>query len=233
MDLKVLEEARNGNLDARNAFIEENKNKIYRYTCFICRRILKWENDDELSIALIAFNSAIDTFDSGNFSSYAKIVIKNKLIDYFRKNSKHKSCINLDDDIVQNIDFKNDSIENKMDRAAEIKVLSSLLQGFNISFEILTTNSPKHSDTRNSLIKMCRVLSKNKEIIKLLLNKHTLPIKEILDTYNVSRKTLEKWRRYIIAVLIVFEDDRLENIKSFIDNGRRWAYENRYCFRNS
>lgn len=90
MKTSLLDEAKAGNIKVRNTFIEENKNKIYRYTCFVCKRILKWENDDELSIALIAFNNAIDSFDSGNFNSYAKILIRNKLIDYFRKIQKIK-----------------------------------------------------------------------------------------------------------------------------------------------
>lgn len=221
MKTSLLDEAKAGNIKARNTFIEENKNKIYRYTCFVCKRILKWENDDELSIALIAFNNAIDSFDSGNFNSYAKILIRNKLIDYFRKNSKNKACANIDDSIIQNMNFQSEPVEDKIDKASQIKILSSLLESFNISFEDLTKSSPKHLDTRCELIKMCKDLSQNKNIVSLLYKKHTLPIKEILEIKDVSRKTLEKWRRYIIALIIIFEDDRLETIKNFIEGGRR------------
>lgn len=221
MKTSLLDEAKAGNIKARNTFIEENKNKIYRYTCFVCKRILKWENDDELSIALIAFNNAIDSFDSGNFNSYAKILIRNKLIDYFRKNSKNKACANIDDSIIQNMNFQSEPVEDKIDKASQIKILSSLLESFNISFEDLTKSSPKHLDTRYELIKICKDLSQNKNIVSLLYKKHTLPIKEILKIKDVSRKTLEKWRRYIIALIIIFEDDRLETIKNFIEGGRR------------
>lgn len=68
---------------------------------------------------------------------------------------------------------------------------------------------------------MCKDLSQNKNIVGLLYKKHTLPIKEILEIKDVSRKTLEKWRRYIIALIIIFEDNRLETIKNFIEGGRR------------
>lgn len=221
MKTSLLDEAKAGNIKVRNTFIEENKNKIYRYTCFVCKRILKWENDDELSIALIAFNNAIDSFDSGNFNSYAKILIRNKLIDYFRKNSKNKACANIDDSIIQNMNFQSEPVEDKIDKASQIKILSSLLESFNISFEDLTKSSPKHLDTRCELIKMCKDLSQNKNIVGLLYKKHTLPIKEILEIKDVSRKTLEKWRRYIIALIIIFEDNRLETIKNFIEGGRR------------
>lgn len=82
MDLELL------SLTKRNTFISENKELIYKITQGICNRKLSWENDDELSIALIAFNHSCDTYEisKGNFYSYTKIVIRNSLFDYFRKN---------------------------------------------------------------------------------------------------------------------------------------------------
>ncbi len=46
--------------------------------------------DEELSIALMAFNEAIDGYDTskGSFLSFAKLVINRRLIDYLRKKTK-------------------------------------------------------------------------------------------------------------------------------------------------
>lgn len=86
----------------REKFISENKSFIYKVASSICKRKLEWENDDELSIALIAFNKSIDTYneDKGNFFSYAKMLIKNALIDYFRKQSKTINVYLEDEELI-------------------------------------------------------------------------------------------------------------------------------------
>jgi len=46
--------------------------------------------DDEVSVGLMAFNEAMDCFDTTkniSFISFAETVIKRRLIDYFRKES--------------------------------------------------------------------------------------------------------------------------------------------------
>ncbi|WDC84568.1 sigma factor [Caloramator sp. mosi_1] len=50
-------------LQDRDKLIEQNKDFIYKIASSICKRRLSWENDDELSIALIAFNKSIETYD--------------------------------------------------------------------------------------------------------------------------------------------------------------------------
>lgn len=72
----------------RDEFITKNKGFIYNVASSVCGKKLDWHNDDELSIAMIAFNKAIDTYtkEKGNFYNYARVLIKNALIDYFRKN---------------------------------------------------------------------------------------------------------------------------------------------------
>ncbi len=40
--------------------------------------------------------------------------------------------------------------------------------------------------------------------MRLMLQKRMLPIKELLDQVNVSRKTLERNRKFIIAVALIF-----------------------------
>lgn len=47
----------------RSNFIEANKGFVYSTTSKLCKRQLIWENDEELSIALIAFNIACDKYD--------------------------------------------------------------------------------------------------------------------------------------------------------------------------
>jgi DNA-directed RNA polymerase specialized sigma subunit len=50
--------ARNGDRGAREKLIQEHRDFIAGTSSKICRRYLVWDNDDELSIALLAFNEA-------------------------------------------------------------------------------------------------------------------------------------------------------------------------------
>lgn len=80
----------------------------------------------------------------------------------------------------------------------------------------LTKKSPKHQDTRDKLMSLAMDISKNNDLVSTILKQKMLPIKEILVTFDVSRKTLEEWRRYLIALVIIFSDKRLESLKDFI-----------------
>jgi RNA polymerase sigma factor len=214
MDLKLLDKAKLGDIEARNLFIEMNKPFIHKYACLVCKRYLSWENDDELSISLMAFNSAIDSFVEGNFEAYSKSVIKNRLIDYFRKNSKHE--IPIDDDIIENYTHYTHKIDEKLDRAAQINLLKSILSQFNITFEDLTKRSPKHKDTREKLICLAKLISTEENIVETIYKQKILPIKDIMNLSDTSRKVLEEWRKYLIALIIIFTDKRLDSIKDFI-----------------
>lgn len=86
----------------REKFIEENKSFIYKSASSICNRKLSWENDDELSISMIAFNKSCDAYEDtkGNFYSFSRMVIRNSIYDYFRKrkNTPYLTFQNEDDD---------------------------------------------------------------------------------------------------------------------------------------
>lgn len=214
MDLYLLDKAKEGDMEARNRFIEQNKSFIHRYSCLICKRYLRWENDDELSIALLAFDNSIDTFKEGNFESYSKLVMKNRLIDFFRKNSRNE--VPIEDNIIENYTQYTMDIDEKLDRASQIIIFKDLLSNFKISMNDLTKKSPKHQDTRDKLMSLAMDISKNNDLVSTILKQKMLPIKEILVTFDVSRKTLEEWRRYLIALVIIFSDKRLESLKDFI-----------------
>lgn len=214
MDLSLLDRARKGNADERNKFIEMNKKHIHRYACLICKRYLTWENDDELSIALMAFNSAIDSYKEGNFEAYSKLIIKSRLIDYFRKNSKND--VPIDDNILEIHSDCISTVDERLDRITQINIFKERIESFNISLEDLTKKSPKHRDTREKLINIARETSQRSDIVDKLNGQKMLPVKDIVETTSVSRKMIEEWRKYLIALIIIFSDKRLDTIKDFI-----------------
>ncbi|WP_446897005.1 sigma factor [Clostridium sp. LBM24168] len=209
----------------RDKFIDENKNFIYKCTYTISKRHLQWENDDELSVALIAFNKACDNYTEsrGNFYTYAKVIIKNALIDYFRKN-KNTPLLTFDNDNyeIKKLDNNNAiasfelEMENK-NRADEIIELNKELMKYRIDFNSLVTSSPKHKDTRNNTLKLVLEICNNSEISKFILNNRRLPIKKICIYTGFNKKFVDKWRKYIIALFVIFNSERFLYIKSYLN----------------
>lgn len=77
---------------------------IYDYIPFIKSEASKAvgrivnEGSDELSIAMIGFHEAVETYSKlkGSFLSYAAVVMHRKLIDYYRKEKRHAGLTSLD-----------------------------------------------------------------------------------------------------------------------------------------
>ena len=228
--IKSIDEEQSFNIDAlivenRSDFIETNKGFIYSITSKICKRHLIWENDEELSISLMAFNVACDKYDKtkGNFYGFSKIIIKNALIDFIRKN---KTCPNLifdnSKDIVDYIDWKNSinnfetQIENEF-RADEIELFSEELLKYKINFDSLINISPNHNDTRNNLLNIAFLCSREESIINHLKSKRRLPTKEIIILTASNIKLIEKWRKYIISLILILNNPQYVYLKSYLN----------------
>jgi RNA polymerase sigma factor len=209
----------------RNNFIEENKKFIYFTTYNVCKRHLSWENDDELSISLIAFNNACENYNEkkGDFFSYARAIIKNALIDHFRKNSSNTYLVfESDDEKLDYLDHKAsmeqyDVITENKRRAEEIILFSKELKQYGLDFSTLVDSSPSHSDTRDSALNLALTCSNNDEVLQYIKSKKLLPIKLITLLTGVNKKFLEKWRRYLLALIIVLSSSEYPYIKSYLN----------------
>lgn len=172
-------------------------------------RYLEYGVDDELSIGLIAFKEAVDSYDENKskFLSFAKLVISMRLIDYYRK-QKREATLSLDDEqsTTDVIDVKSmDSY--KIDEENEKRVLEIIeyrveLEKWGISLEDLAKVSPRKESLREHYKKVARVIVKNSDILNILLQTKRLPIKEIEEIIPIHRKKLERGRIYIIAMIL-------------------------------
>ncbi|WMJ79947.1 sigma factor [Clostridium sp. MB40-C1] len=212
----------------RDDFIEDNKNFIYTSTYKVCKKNLHWENDDELSIALIAFNKACDTYDGskGNFFSYASILIKNSLIDFFKKSKDTPHLIFDSNDNEekkhQYIDYKISLNQYEIDcenkhRSEEIVLFTQELKKYKLDFHCLIKSSPSHIDTRNNLLNLALICYKNEDILTYIKTKKLLPITQIALITNTRKKYIEKWRRYILTLVILLSSDDFPYIKSYLN----------------
>jgi len=195
-------------------------------------KFLSYGVDDELSIGLIAFKEAVDSYDGnrGKFLSFAKLVISMRLIDYYRRQSGEKIIsLEADDDnsneVITDIMDGRSMEQYKIDDENEKRILEIIeyreeLQKWGISLEDLVKVSPRKESLRNHYRKVAEVIVENNNILNILLKTKRLPIREIEEIILIHRKKLERGRIYIIAMVIAM----LQNF-SYIETcrGDGWA----------
>lgn len=216
---QLVEQIQQGNLRLRNQFITDYQPYIAKVTSRLCKRYIEPARDDEFSIALAAFNEAINQFNptaGRSFLGFAETVIRRRLIDYIRKEQRYAgqmpfSAFEMEDEednLVNPVEIQR-SIEayehekDAEDRRSEILDLNRCLLEFDISFSDLVRSAPKHEDSRRALLAVGCLLARDSQMMRSLLERRLLPIKELLTQVEFSRKTLERNRKYIIAVALI------------------------------
>lgn len=201
--------------------IRSYKPFIAKTVSSVCRRYI-YETDDEFSIGLIAFNEAIEKYSTERGSSllsFSEVIIKRRVIDYIRKQSKNQhlslDLTNEKNDeesagaiIVNELSLEDYNKKNDEQlRKDEIIHFQELLTSFDLNFSDLVENSPKHFDARKSAILTAKMLVDNQELKEMLFTNKRLPIKQLETMVDVSRKTIERNRKYIIAIALILASD--------------------------
>jgi RNA polymerase sigma factor len=208
----TVKNIKQGDQLAREDFLESCKPFVFRAACKFCKRVLDWGRDDELAIALIAFNEAIDRFreDRGvPFLAFARLVMISRLKDYYRRENRVAAAgLSLQADSHNNLECARSweaylEEEAFREREEEIKEYEVLLSGYGVSFEDLVKCSPRHRDTRRSLLLAARELADRNQLFSELKAKKKLPLMELEKLTGLSRKTLERGRKYIIAMALL------------------------------
>lgn len=217
----LLEPARNGDKRAREDLISKYTPLVLRVGSQVSGRYLTVGRDDEVSIGLIALNEAIDRFDpsrGASFISFAELVIKRRLVDYYRRQKQSEiplSELEAEDDEGNPLD----TVERKQaleeharlteaeERKYEIVRYSKRLTEFGIKFSELVDVSPKHEDARERALEAARIVATQPLLSQHMLAKRELPLKQLEDQVGVSRKTLERQRKFIIAVALIMLED--------------------------
>ncbi|CAM3484673.1 RNA polymerase sigma factor SigI [Aeromicrobium ponti] len=218
---ETVELIQQGDTALHNELIDSYKPFIAKTVSSVCKRYIH-ESDDEFSIGLIAFNEAIQKYspDKGSsLISFSEVLIKRRVIDYIRKQSKYQNLsfnggANLDEDESAGSSIEDElSIEDfrkKNDdelRREEILQFTQILQQFDLTFTDLIEQSPKHADARKNAMAVAKILVENEELKTILIEKKRLPIKQLESYVSLSRKTIERNRKYIIAISLILAGD--------------------------
>lgn len=208
MDNITIQQAQTSR-EARELFIKAHFPFIIYTVSSVTGRYVVVENDESFSIALEAFNGAIDTYSEGvsKFETYATTVIKNKLIDFYRQQKKHYGHEPLEETIP--------APERDDDLRIEIADLSSKLSKFGLSFDDLVEVSPTHQDTREKAITVGIKASKIEWIVKRMHEILKLPVVEVVKAGETTRRFVYSHKDYILTVILVFSED-LTRMQQFI-----------------
>lgn len=176
--------------------------------------------DDELGIAMFAFHEAVMAYDRarGAFIPLAATSIRNRLIDFARRERRHADVLSLDerrstsDDedertIVETIASERDEIGERQTREAsrrEIAEFVARLSDFGLTLLDVSENCPKQERTLAACQRVLCHARQAPELLERLEKTGKLPVAELAAGSGVERKTIERHRRYLVAALLAF-----------------------------
>lgn len=205
---------------------KENSRKaddlIHAYIPFIRSEATKFmtrlctDQDDEYAIAMMAFYEAIMGYEKGRgaFLSYAAMLIRSRLIDHQRREARHQGHLSLyeenhdDDDrtLLDTVADSRDHFEESATRDAtrqEIEELAAVMAQFDVSFSDVADNCPRQSRTLAACTRAIAYAAENSHLLEELLRTKKLPLAQLVSGSGAERKTLERHRKYILAMLLV------------------------------
>ncbi len=176
--------------------------------------------EDELSIAMFAFYEAIESYSKqrGAFLPYASLLIRRKIIDYYRKEKRHTGSISGDapafsqDDEATVMDLVADPKDNinegiqKNATRDEIAELTAQLTQYGLSLTDIADNCPKQERTLKACLAAVQYAKEHPELITELVKTGRLPLAALSDGSGTPRKTLERHRKYIMALLLIYSN---------------------------
>ena len=210
-----------------NELIESRTPWILRCASDTVRRYVT-TSDDEWSVALWAFAEAVRDYEpgKGKFLSFASVVIRRRLLDYLRGEKRREKEIPVSPEAFggeatreeeENLPLlvrrkvAEDSAAAESDPAAQAREetgeMQAILSAYGFTFFALTECSPKAGKTREGCARAVRVLLADPALLAGMRKSRTLPMKELAAASGVSRKLLDRHRRYLIAAAEILSGD--------------------------
>jgi len=184
------------------------------------------DDKDEFSIALEAFNHAIDRFHADGdvpFEPFARLLMRNQIFNWIRNQKEAGRNISLtdcetDDGIVLEARLADPAglrVQQNLEFEEAMTELELRLGLFGLSFRSLADRLPRHRDTRLLCIRQARILEKDADLFQAMMQNRRLPCAELARRSTTPVKTIEKNRAAIILFALLLRSD-LDEIHSYI-----------------
>lgn len=214
----IIKRIKKGDTALKESFLSDYKPFVLKTVSQITGKYIDPEDSEEFSIGFLAFNEAIDNFNessNGNFFSFSKQNIKWKLTNYFYKVSKDSIVYpftyfeneNTGDFDERYLKVDSSDIFKKIELKEQIASFEKNLREFDISFEDLITDGPRHKDSKKLLISVAKEIMSREELFNKMIKSRNIPISDLLKFVSVSRRTIERNRKFIIAASLIFKED--------------------------
>jgi RNA polymerase sigma factor len=227
---ELIAKAQAGDTEARERLIQDWTPLVLRVGAQSAGRYLEVGRDEEISIGLLALNEAIDRYQverGAPFAPFAELVIKRRLVDYYRRRKggqeiplselqtedEEGNPLRSADEAAAIAQFARE--QEAEDRRDEIWRYSQRLAEFGIKFQDLVEASPKHADARERALAVARTLASDPLLAEHFRTKRELPLKSLEERVGVSRKTLERQRKWIVAVTLLLLED-FDHLKEYV-----------------
>lgn len=220
MDHEIIRSVAAAQRDAQaaDALIRQYLPFIKAETARFLRRSPVEGQDDELGIAMFAFYEAAMSYQSsrGPFLRLASTAIRNRLIDYQRKEQRHEGWVSLDQTVdqeetgrplLETLDSGCDEIADREDlRAAqeEIWAFARDLRRCGLELTDIADNCPKQERALAACHRVLAYARENPRLLEQLTATGKLPIAQLSAGSGVDRKTMERYRKYLVALLLAF-----------------------------
>lgn len=206
--LVLLEKAQKGDRIAREDLIAAHQSFIAGCVAKVVPRRGGIRDMDEYSIALLAFNEAVDGYDAGrgaSFHGFARQVINRRLVDHYRVSRRFSPELPQAEPPEETVE--SDFTLPEDDVREEIERFATRLGEFGITLEDLVRETPRHRDSRRMAIGIARRVLEDPELRAGLERKKKLPFTLLLRQLVLNPKTIQRHRRYIIGVYVVLGGD--------------------------
>ena len=201
---------------AADALIGQYMPFIRSETCKFTHAPIEAGHEDELSIATLAFYEAALSYQRGRgaFLPYAAAAIRNRLIDHYRVEQRHGGTVSLDVPAGEDGRLLSETLPDTRDEIAaydlreatraEIAEFGRQLASFGIGFSDVADNCPRQGRTLAACRQVLDYARTAPELLDCLAETGRLPMNELAAGSGTDKKTMERHRKYLVAILLAF-----------------------------
>ncbi|HEY9061148.1 MAG TPA: RNA polymerase sigma-I factor [Pseudobacteroides sp.] len=214
----IIAKIHRGDFALKEKFISDYRPFILQSVSRVTGRYIDPANSEEYSVGLMAFDEAINCYDenqSRNFLNFSDQVIRRRIIDFLRKNSKaqveypftyfeSEENNNFEEKYLK-VDY--DTSTDNVEVEEEIIAFKRELMRFNISLSSLASCAPKHKDSKQLCIKLARLIADNQLLYDKFMRTGNIPITDLMKITKVYHGTVERNRKFIIAMVLIIKSN--------------------------